>query len=129
MHLETPSSNITLQPNGIVVLTTIEGWDQPDTLEGAKANIAALQQAIGGQRRGLMSHLPNTHIPKEVLEYYKTANPGQVATALVTSSFGAKVIGNLYMKVVGKSQKEPIKLFTKETEAEAWLLKIMAQEV
>lgn len=128
MNFETPSSNITLKPNGIVTLTTKENWDQPDTLEGAKANIAALQQAIDGKRRGLMSRLPNTHISKDVLEYYKTANPGQVATALITPSFGAKVIGNLYMKVVGKNQKEPIKLFTKEEDAEAWLLAIMNQE-
>lgn len=128
MNFDTPSSNIRLKPNGIVTLNTKDSWDQPDTLEGAKANIAALEKAIDGKRRGLMSRLPNTHIPKPVLEYYKTAHPGQVATALITPSFGAKVVGNLYMKVVGNSQKEPIKLFTKEEDAEKWLLAIMNEE-
>lgn len=126
MRLETRSSYIVVRPNGVVVMTTKPDWNQPDTLEVAKQNIAALHQAIGGERKGLLSHLANTHIAKDVLEYYQESNPGQVATALVTASFGAKVIGNLFLKIaVKRNYTQPVKLFTKEEEAEEWLLSIL----
>lgn len=128
MIVKTRSAVIELRPNGVIYMSTREDWDQPDTLEVAKENMTALKNMVDGKRRGLISELPNTHLPKEVMEFYQDFNPGQVATALMVNSFGAKVMGNLFLKLAAKNNSEPVKLFSKESEAEEWLLAIINQK-
>ena len=62
-----------------------------------------------------------------MLDCYQRAEWGEVAIALLLASFGAKVIGNLYLKLTKNKPNEagrvvPVKLFTKKEVAEEWLL-------
>lgn len=71
---------------------------------------------------------------KDVLQCYDEADVGEVASALLTTSFGSRVVGNLYLKLTGKSttfqdakRKPPVKIFTKRADAEKWLLEQIAE--
>ncbi|CAA6816756.1 MAG: Unknown protein [uncultured Aureispira sp.] len=128
MEFKTRALTIIVRPNGIVELLNNEGWNDADTIEVAQENIAMLKKAVNGQARGMLSHMPSTYMSKEVLECYENAEIGEVASALLTTSFGSKIVGNLFLKLTGKSSsrlgqgKTPIKIFTKKEDAEKWLL-------
>lgn len=128
MEFKTRALTIVVQPNGIVELLNNENWNDPDTVEVAQENIAMLTKAVNGKARGMLSHMPSTYISKEVLECYEHAEIGEVASALLTTSFGSRIVGNLFLKLTGKSStriangKAPVKIFGKKEDAEAWLL-------
>lgn len=126
---KTRALTIVVRPDDIVELITNEDWRQPDTVEIAQENVAMIKKAIGGKRRAMLSYMPSTYMSKEVLEYYNKAEIGEVASALLTSSFGSKIVGNVYLKLTGKSAnadevkgQAPVKIFTKKDDAVAWLL-------
>ena len=130
MKIETRSITLELLPNGVIYSETKEDWDEPDTLEVAKENLEAIASVVDGKRHGLLTKLPNTHLPKEVVDYYHTVDPGQVATALLVSSFGTRVMGNLFLKIARNHQSltTPVKMFSKREAAEAWLVSMINQE-
>jgi hypothetical protein len=128
MEFKTRALTIVVQPSGIVELLNNENWNDPDTVEVAQENIAMLTKAVNGKVRAMLSHMPSTYISKEVLECYENAEIGEVASALLTTSFGSRIVGNLFLKLTGKSStriangKAPIKIFGKKEDAEEWLL-------
>jgi hypothetical protein len=134
MQYKTQSITIIVHPNDIVEIINNEGWDKPDTIETATENAAALKKAIDGKNRGLLSHMPDTYLSKEVLACYVDVEMGEIATALMTTSFGSKVVGNLYLKLTGKVNKKeedkitvPVEIFTKKEAAIKWLLNEIAK--
>jgi len=125
MEFKTRALTIIVRPNGIIELLNNEGWEDADTIEVAQENIAMLKVAVNGQVRGMLSHMPSTYVSKEVLACYEESEIGEVASALLTTSFGSKIVGNLFLKLTGKSTgqgKRPIRVFTKKADAEKWLL-------
>ena len=128
MQFKTRALTIIVRPNGIVELLNNEDWNDPDTVEVAQENIAMMTKAVNGKARAMLSHMPSTYMSKEVLQCYEKSEIGEVASALLTTSFGSKIVGNLFLKLTGKSStrgasgKAPVKIFKKKEEAEAWLL-------
>jgi hypothetical protein len=128
-ELKTRALTIKIRPDGIVEMSTNEDWDQPDTIAIAQENVAMLKKAIDGKPRALLSYMPNTYMSREVMACYNTTEIGEVASAMLTASFGSKVIGNAYLKLTGKSAKSsevngqaPVKIFSKKEDAVIWLL-------
>jgi hypothetical protein len=128
MEFKTRALTIIVRPDEIIELLNNENWNDPDTVEVAQENIAMLTKAVNGKARAMLSHMPSTYISKEVLECYENAEIGEVASALLTTSFGSRIVGNLFLKLTGKSStriangKAPIKIFGKKEDAEEWLL-------
>ncbi|MBL4648414.1 MAG: hypothetical protein JKY03_01690 [Aureispira sp.] len=128
MEFKTRALTIVVRPDGIIELLNNKNWDKPDTVEVAQENIVMLKKAVDGKFRGMLSHMPSTYMSKEVLNCYKNAEIGEVASALLTTSFGSKIVGNLFLKLTGKSStretdgKAPVRIFSKKEDAEAWLL-------
>lgn len=128
-ELKTRAITILVRPDGIVEMHTNEGWDQPDTVDVAKENIAMLTKAVDGKPRALLSYMPSTYMSKAVMACYDNAEIGEIASAMLTTSFGSKVIGNAYLKLTGKSTKSsevtgkaPVRIFSKKEDAVDWLL-------
>lgn len=131
MEYKTKSLILTVRPDDIVEILPNKDWTDPDTLEIAKENIAAMRAAVDGKIRGLLSNTANTHLSREVIKYYSEAEVGEVATAMLTTSFGSKIVGNLFLKVTGKSKLKdgkrgnaPVKIFDQKDRdlAIKWLL-------
>lgn len=124
MEYRTQALIIKVRSNDIVEIREDPFWDQPDTLKVAKENVAAMIKAIDGKQRAMISYSPNTHTSKEVLKYYSESEPeiGAVATALISESFGSKLMGNIFLKIVKKGS--PVKIFSikEEDKAVEWLL-------
>ncbi|WMX12898.1 MULTISPECIES: hypothetical protein [unclassified Aureispira] len=131
---KTRALTIKVRPDGIIEMHTNEGWDQPDTVEIAKENIEMLIKAVDNKPRALLSYMPSTYMSKEVLDCYDKAEIGEVASAMLTTSFGAKVMGNAYLKLTGKAAKSsqiknqaPVRIFSKKEDAVVWLLSQIAK--
>ena len=104
-ELKTSALTIKIRPDGIIEMHTNEGWDQPDTVVIAEENIAMLTKAVDGKPRALLSYMPSTYMSKEVMACYNKGEIGEIASAMLTTSFGSKIIGNAYLKLTGKSAK------------------------
>jgi hypothetical protein len=115
---------IKVRPDDIIVVKTDPAWDQPDTLEIAKENVAAMIKAVDGKKRAILSHTADNYLSKDVLKYYSEAHSsvGAVATAVIASSFGSKIMGNLFLKIL--KREAPTQIFTEKEEDKAieWLL-------
>lgn len=135
MEYKTESITVKVRPDDIVEVTNNVDWDKTDTIETATENAAILKKAIDGKNRGLLSHMPNTYVNKEVLNCYVSAEIGEVAIALMTNSFASKIVGTLYLKLItGKivvkdrnTVTKPVEIFTKKEAAEKWLLAEIAK--
>jgi hypothetical protein len=134
-ELKTKALTITIRPDGIVEMETNKGWDQPDTVAIAEENIAMLKKAVDGKPRALLSYMPSTYMSKEVMACYNKGEIGEIASAMLTTSFGSKIIGNAYLKLTGKSAKSseiqgqaPVKILSKKEDAVAWLLGEIAKQ-
>jgi hypothetical protein len=133
-QLKTKALNITIRPDGIVEMETNKEWDQPDSIAIAEENVAMLKKAIDGKPRALLSYMPSTYMSKEVMACYNKGEIGEIASAMLTTSFGSKIIGNAYLKLTGKSTKSsevegqaPVKIFSKKEDAVVWLLEEIAK--
>jgi len=125
MKFKTRALTLTVRPDGIVDIEPNEDWAEPDTMEIAKENIAAMKKAIDGKPRALLSRTPGVYFKKEIMLYYSQAEVGEVATVILTNSFGSKVVGNLFLKLTGKSRGDaPIRIFstTDKEQGINWLL-------
>jgi len=131
MEFKTRALVIKVHRDDIVEILPNKAWTEADTLEIAEENVAAMKKAVGGKIRGLLSNTSNTYLSKDVLNCYSTADIGEVATAMLTTSFGSKIVGNLFLKITGKSKvtdgkrgNAPVKIFNEKDRDEAvmWLL-------
>lgn len=124
MEYRTQDLIIKLRSDDIIEIRTDPNWNKPDTLEVAKENVATMIKIVDGKKRAMLSYTPNNHMSKEVLKYYKDANPmiKSVATAMVSTSFASKLMGNLFLKKMDGGY--PIKTFSVKEEDQAieWLL-------
>ncbi|WMX12892.1 MULTISPECIES: hypothetical protein [unclassified Aureispira] len=112
MEYRTKALIIKVRPDDIVEIIPDKNWVEPDTLEIAKENVAAIRKAVDGKPRGLLSENPNTYLSREVMNYYNEAYVGEVATAMLSTSFGSKIVGNLFLKLTGKSRGDaPVRIF------------------
>jgi hypothetical protein len=111
----------------ILVIDHIENWQGEDDLETAQLVVAAIKaMAVGSSHKGLMVIAPNLYKNKDLLDLYQQADINEIARALVIPSFGAKIIGNMYLKIAkGKTNENgryvPSKLFTNRGKAIKWL--------
>ena len=116
------------RPDDIVEIFDNDDWNQADTLEIAKKDIALFKELIEGQAsKGVFIKVGDKHLNKEIINYYQHVEFGEVARALLINSFGSRIMGNLYLQLFGGKPNEagrvvPIKLFTKKEEAIKWLL-------
>lgn len=130
MEFKTRALTIIVRPDDIVDIIPNEGWTQPDTMEIAKENVAAMKKAVDGKARALLSRTPSTYLSKEVMQYYSKADVGEVATVILTNSFGSKIVGTLFLKLTGKSRgAAPIRIFSMSNRDEGieWLLEEIAK--
>lgn len=130
MEFKTRALTLIVRPDDIVDVIPNENWIEPDTLEVAKENIAAMQKAIDGKPRALLSRTPSIYFSKEIMLYYSQAEVGEVATVMLTNSFGSKIIGTLFLKLTGKSRGDaPIRIFPTSNRDEGikWLLEQIAK--
>ena len=121
------SITIILRTDGIIEIVDNEEWDKAETLETATEDTATLKKHIDGHDKALLVVVTSRYISKEILHHYQKFEFGDVARALIVSSFAAKVIGTLFMKLSKEKPNEagrivPLKLFTKKEVAEEWLL-------
>jgi hypothetical protein len=113
--------------DGVIYMRTADGWNKTDDLETAKENVVIMRAITQETPCAFLVEPHTSYISKEVLQHYNEANIDTVATAMITNSFASKVVGNLYLKIMsmvpGSQQAKdyPIKLFSNEEEALAWL--------
>jgi hypothetical protein len=116
----------------IVHVAFVENWDGPDDIETARQVVEGARALIGTDRpRALLVTSAKLYKKKEVMEYYQHTDVNGVAVGLLISSFAAKVMGNLYLRIARnkpnvKGRITPLKLFTEEAAAVAWLRKEVA---
>lgn len=114
------SSLATIHPNGIIEICQKQEWDQPETTEVAKDMAMMLKKAVGNNIRGILYFPPNIYIQEEIIKAYTNVSIGHVAEAIVAESFATKLIANMLLKF--RSNKLACKVFSKQEEAEQWLL-------
>lgn len=109
-----------LDEQGIVHVTALPGTEE--TLEQAKASVAAIWQVAEAQRRPLLLDMrPVKAQRREVRDYYASQEAAQAykAVAILVDSPISKVIGNVFLGI-GKLPV-PTKLFSNDQEALVWL--------
>ena len=123
-YLESISTLITVQPNGVIIYRVKPDWNQPDTPEVAIDAAKTLKKAVDGNICGILTHAPSLYVKKEILEAFSTIDIGHVADAIVVQSVGSKIFANFVLKFV----KTPTikKVFNDPQKAEQWLLEQIA---
>lgn len=122
----TQSLELVVRPDNIIEATVPADWNQPDTVETTRENALLLQKVIKGNRYAILTTVPSIHMNREIIEVYNEIETGQIADALIVDSFGARVLGNLALKVIKLNR--PMRLFTDRAKAESWLLDILAEK-
>ncbi|MGH1336404.1 MAG: hypothetical protein ACRBFS_09780 [Aureispira sp.] len=117
---------IGLYKDKIVQVRHPEEWQGEDTLEVAKEVMDGIKRYVGTEPKGLLIIGPSTYKNKEVLDYYNQRDVNEVARALITPSFAAKVFGNMYLKLAKNKKNEigrhvPTKLFADKEKGVLWL--------
>lgn len=124
-QLEIVGAIATVRPDGIIEIRKNPSWEQPDTPESMKRYALGLKELIGDNIHGVLVFAPNLYIEKKVLEAYASVDIGYVANSIVVNSVGSKIFANFVLKFVKNST--PKRIFTKQAEAEEWLLKHIEQ--
>lgn len=132
-HFSTPSMQLTLRANNILEMAVPSTWKDPDTIETAQQNVALLHQVLEGKNCAILVEPINNHLTREVMACYREVGKKSIATALLTNSFGSKIVGNVYLRLmkitVGtKRPTRPIKLFNNKEEATQWLLQCLQKK-
>lgn len=123
-----------LRKDGILDVLDNKEWNQRDTLESVTEDTSLMKKVIDGQpNRSLLIEVPSRYISKEILSHYQSVELGEVARVLLLNSFGAKVVGNLYLRLSKGKPNEagrivPAKLFTDKYKAIKWLLKVVEEQ-
>ena len=123
-ELRTKSSVYVRRSDGIVVQTPFEGSIQ--TVEDAKENVAAFQTLAAGKSTPLLvDGRPSYRQKPGVREYYASpaAAKNLAAAALLIGSASGRFLFNLFLSLQRPSV--PMKVFTKEDEAIAWLTRFL----
>jgi hypothetical protein len=132
-YYSTPSMQLALHGNGILEMGVPNTWTEPDTVDTAMENVALLYKVLEGKRCAILVKPPDNHLTREVLACYREVGNQSTATALLTKSFGARIVGNVYLKLMrmtasSKRPKRPIKLFKSKEQATEWLLYCLKEQ-
>jgi hypothetical protein len=127
---KTRAMTVILRPDDIVELVDNQDWTGADTVEVMEEVSSMVTKVIDNEPRGLLISAPARHYSKEVMNHANAVEMGDVARAILLTSFGAKVMGSLYIKLLGTKPNRtgrivPIKLFTDKEAAVKWLLEEM----
>jgi SpoIIAA-like len=109
-----------LDDQGIVHITSFQGVEE--TLDQAKASIAAIRTVSENQRRPILLDMrPIKGQKREVRDYYASSEAADAytAAAILVGSPISRMIGNIFIGI-GKLPV-PTKLFSNEEEAIEWL--------
>lgn len=123
--LETRTSTYILRDDGIIVQSIHGGHKQ--TLADAKENIAAFTALADGKKHPvLVDGRASFSSEPGVREYYAgpEALAPSLAVAMLVGSMATRILFNIFMTV--NTPKVPIRMFTDEVEAVAWLNKMSA---
>jgi hypothetical protein len=119
--IETRTAVVTLEYQGTVCVRVRRGAAQ--TLEDARANMAAALDQCGDKRRPILIDIRvATPLDAEVRRYYSGTVLVDSFTSmalLINASPLGRMIGNVYLRVA--STGIPTRLFTDEPQAHAWL--------
>lgn len=134
MEYKTNELTITIRPDNIIEIKVREDLEGGFTLEGAKENVAMMEEIVGDSPRCVIAWMPDVYMKKEIIKYYNDFEQEFVTTALITKSFASKIIGNLFITLRtrfvsnNKMKTNPIKLFTTKEDAVNWLLEVIATQ-
>lgn len=120
---ETGTSYYWERPDGIIVQRVKGGIAQ--NLNDARENIAVFNRMAGSTKRLILVDMrAKFSTAPGVREYYASHEAGHMvlAMALFSDSAFGRMIGNLYLTVT--PPKFPTRLFTSESLAIAWLLRM-----
>lgn len=104
-----------------------EEWEGEDDLATAKEAMDGARSYFGEViNKGLLVIGPTIYKNREILNYYQQRELNEAARAIIVTSFGAKVFGNMYLKLAKNKKNEagrnvPTKLFTDIDKGVAWL--------
>lgn len=96
--------------------------DRQQTLEDARANLAAASRASEGVQAPLLLDVRRTGtLSREARQLYAGEDGAQVITALafVANTAFTRVVGNFFIKLA--KTRYPVRLFSRESEAIEWL--------
>jgi hypothetical protein len=113
-----------IHPNGIIEAAFRPSWKEADTPETTREIALMLQEAVGGEHRGLLYFPPNLFIRIEAVKAFLDVPIGHAAEAFVVTSFGPRLLCNLMLKF--RKHSVPAKVFDNRAEAEEWLLEQLA---
>ena len=119
-EMVTQTGSLYLDEQGIVHVTSFQGVEE--TLDQAKASIAAIRQVSDGTLRPLLLDMrPIKSQTREVRNYYASpaASSAYTGVAILVGSPISRMIGNMFIGI-GKLPV-PTKLFSAEQEALQWL--------
>lgn len=119
-EMTTETGRLFLDEQGIVHVTALPVGEE--TLEQARASVAAIWQVAEGRRRPLLLDMRQIKAQRrEVREYYASqeATEKYNAVAILVGSPISKVIGNIFLGI-GRLPV-PTKLFSSDQEALVWL--------
>ena len=121
--VETRTAVVTIEADGCIVVRVREGIAQ--TVEDARANLAAAISESGGVRRPILTDIRKAvPLDAEVRRYYSGRVLVDRFTAmaiLVNATPLGRMIGNIYLRIANTFI--PTRLFTDESPARAWLIK------
>jgi len=129
MQYQTKELHLILHPNNILEIYATEEGKGHLTVEEIDNNIAVVKEITNSKRVAVLIITSSVYVKKEVLKEYSDLDFGVVASALVGTSFGAKLIGNLFLSLTSRfnTHKHPTKMFTKKEVATQWLEEQLAQ--
>jgi hypothetical protein len=119
--MRTRTAEIALRADSIVSVDILDGAVQ--TLSDARENVSAAQMVSVGVRRPLLVDIRRGQaLEAEARHYYSGRILEESFTAIamvIEASPLGKMMGNVYLRLVKATV--PIKLFTHEADAAAWL--------
>lgn len=130
MQYQTKEFHITMHPNNIIEIFATEESKGILTLEEIDNNVAALNKAINGRTTASLIHMSSSYTKKAVLKTYSSLDFGIISTALIANSYASKLVGNLFLTLILRFNKQqvPTKIFTDKEVAVKWLEEQLAKE-
>ena len=125
MKITTTTSILKLRPDGIIEYSARDDFKKVETVETIQEVIDAVNTLSEDEKRGILCFVKSQYISKDVLNHVKE-NAEFIGMALLTKSFGSKVLGNLIAKFLKGSLV--FRVFTDQVEAEKWLANLVEAE-
>lgn len=123
MKILTKTAEVSYDERGFLRINLLNNHEVFD-YEEAQAQINAGHQIMKGKKAPVLVDARDSfQVPNKEAKEFLANNEFKTAEAILTNSLPQSVIGNFYMRLVKKSNSNPIKLFRDEEKAISWLLK------